>query len=102
MKDKTRVRMPNSEKHAGWSRTADPARVLANCGGRRLGFGRFSCGGLGTPSWPPHSEQYLVSGSQDVHPQYPDTAPDEPFIHQPSYFRHRRLSSLDHTRSASR
>src|SRR2546430_16074662 len=57
-------------KHAGWSRTTDPARVLANCGGRWLGFGRFSCGSLGGPSWAPHTEQYLVSGSQDVHPQY--------------------------------
>jgi hypothetical protein len=33
---------------------------------------------------------------------YLDTAPDETFIHQPPYFRHRRRIFLDHTRSESR
>src|SRR5438874_13428730 len=57
-------------KHAGWSRTTDSARVPANRGRRWLGIGRFSDCGLGGPSCPPHPEQYRVSGSQDVHPQY--------------------------------
>ena len=36
MKDKTGVRMAYSEKHAGWSRTADPARVLRTAVGAAL------------------------------------------------------------------
>src|SRR2546429_8282798 len=53
-----------SKKHAGWSRTTDPARVLSNCGGGVGCFGRCDGGHLVGDSWAHRPGGYLVSGTQ--------------------------------------